>query len=562
MDSNIWLKNYPKGVSAEIDLSQFENLIQLLDYGCIKYRNLKAFSNMGQAMTFDEVMLASKHFASYIQNHTDLKPGDRIAIQMPNLLQYPVVLIGALRAGLVVVNTNPLYTPREMEHQLKDSGAKAIVILENFASKLESIIQNTDVKLVITTGVGDLIDGLKGKFINFAVRNIKKMVPKYTLPGNVNLCKALELGQEKPAIDVHRKQDDIAFLQYTGGTTGVAKGAMLTNKNILANVIQAGEWISGKLHPGSDVVLTALPLYHIFALTVNFFIFIYLGGHNILITNPREMRSMIKDIRKYGPSIMTGVNTLFNGLLNQEDFRELDFSNLNISVAGGMALQSDVAKRWKKITDSEIMEGFGLTEASPATHFNPADGRTRDGSIGFPLPSTQVKIVDDQDQEVAIGEIGELCIKGPQVMAGYWQRQDETDNVLKDGWLHTGDIAKASEDGYFYIVDRKKDMISVSGFKVFPNEVEDVLVSHPGVSEAACVGIPDEHTGEMVKAFVVRAGSVSVEELMEYCKANLTNYKRPRAIEFRDELPKSNVGKILRRPLRDEELAKRGAAKV
>jgi len=557
MENRYWHQYYPKGMPTDIDLTKYSSLTELLVLSCIKFRNQNAFVNMGQFLTYDDVLRLSEQFAAYLQNHTDLKPGDRIAIQMPNLLQYPVVLLGALRAGLIVVNTNPLYTPREMEHQFKDSGAKAIVILENFASHLDKIVANTDIKHVITTGVGDFIDGLKGKFINFAVRKIKKMVPEYHLPTAKTLPEVMEWGSDSTFTPVPQKLDDVAFLQYTGGTTGVSKGAMLTHGNLVANLLQIEAWKASAILPGQERIFTALPLYHIFALTVNCLVFMHVGALNILVTNARDLDSVMKAIKQYEPTFMTGVNTLFNALLNRPDFADLDFSKLKVAAAGGMAVQSDVVNRWKSTTGSLLMEGYGLTEASPVTHFNPMDGRDRIGSIGFPMPGTDVKIVNDAEEEVPFGEAGELCIKGPQVMAGYWNRPDETAKTIKNGWLHTGDIGVAFPDGFFKIVDRKKDMILVSGFNVYPNEIEEVISAHPKVKEVCAIGVPDEHSGEAVKVFIVRNGNVSVAELESYCKENFTGYKRPKYYEFRDELPKSNVGKLLRRPLREEELQKR-----
>lgn len=554
----VWLKHYPKGVPAQVDAGRYSSLIALWDESVKLYGKRPCISNMGLTLNYAKLDQLATQFAAYLQKHTTLRPGDRIAIQSPNLNSMPVALIGALKAGLVVVNTNPLYTEREMEHQLADSGAKAIVILENFASKLESVLPKTAIKHVILTRVADLLPFPKGCITNLVVRYVKKMVPKYHLPDAVPFGQALKDGARSTFHPVELKSDDLALLQYTGGTTGVAKGAMLTHGNIVGNVEQIAGWIGDRLKPGQEVIITAIPLYHIFAHTVNFWVFVKYGGLNVLITNPRDMRGFIKEMSKWPFTCITGVNTLFNGLLNQADFQQLDFSSLHLTVAGGMALQTAVAERWRKVTGKVLMEGFGLTETSPVTHFNPVDGRERSGSIGMPIPSTECAILDDDNQPVATGERGELCIRGPQVMKGYWNRPDETAKTLIDGWLHTGDIATMDPDGFFRIVDRKKDMILVSGFNVYPNEVEDVLAAHPKVLESAAISVPDEESGEAVKVFVVaRDKSLKQEELEQWCKENLTGYKRPKLYEFIGELPKSNVGKILRRPLREAELAKR-----
>jgi len=554
----VWLKHYPTGVPAQIDARRYPSLIALWDESVKLYGKRPCISNMGLTLSYAKLDQLATQFAAYLQKHTTLRPGDRIAIQSPNLNTMPVALIGALKAGLVVVNTNPLYTEREMEHQLADSGAKAIVILENFACKLESVLPKTAIKHVILTRVADLLPFPKGCITNLVVRYVKKMVPKYHLPDAVPFGQALKDGARSAFHPVELKPDDLALLQYTGGTTGVAKGAMLTHGNIVGNIEQIAGWIGDRLKPGQEVIITAIPLYHIFAHTVNFWVFVKYGGLNVLITNPRDMRGFIKEMGKWPFTCITGVNTLFNGLLNQAAFERLDFSSLHLTVAGGMALQTAVAERWRKLTGKVLMEGYGLTEAAPVTHFNPVDGRERSGSIGMPIPSTECAILDDDNQPVPAGERGELCIRGPQVMKGYWNRPDETASVLVDGWLHTGDIATMDPDGFFRIVDRKKDMILVSGFNVYPNEVEDVLAAHPKVLESAAISVPDDESGEAVKVFVVaRDKSLKQEELEEWCKENLTGYKRPKHYEFIGELPKSNVGKILRRPLREAELAKR-----
>jgi long-chain acyl-CoA synthetase len=471
---------------------------------------------------------------------------------MPNLLQYPIALFGALRAGLVVVNTNPLYTAREVKHQFNDSGAKAIIILANFAFNLEKILPDTGIETVIVTEIGDMLGGFKKTLVNFVVKRVKKMVPSYSLPEAVSFNKALDAGKgyeySKPDVNL----DDVAFLQYTGGTTGVSKGAALSNKNIVANILQCKQWFVG-LSEGNEVIITALPLYHIFALTVNCLLMTHVGAKNILVTNPRDMPAFIKDLKKYPFTIITGVNTLFNGLMNQPDFKSVDFSILKYAIGGGMAVQRAVADRWKEITGKVLAEGYGLSETSPLLSCNPLGGGERVGTIGLPAPSTEMKIMDESGNEVQIGEAGEICARGPQVMSGYWQRPDETSQVFHGDWFRTGDIGVMDEDGFFKVVDRKKDMINVSGFNVYPNEIEDVVASHDKVLEVAAIGVADEKSTEVVKLFVVKKeGSLTEEELKDYCKENLTNYKRPRHIEFREELPKSNVGKILRRHLREE----------
>jgi long-chain acyl-CoA synthetase len=553
----VWLKHYPAGVPAQIDAHRYPSLIALWDESVRLHGGRPCIANLGLTLRYAQVDKLSTQFAAFLQKHTTLQPGDRIAIQMPNLLALPIATLGALKAGLVVVNTNPLYTEREMEHQFRDSGAKAIVILDNFASKLEGVLAKTEIKHVIVTRIADLLPFPKGLITDLVVRYVKKMVPAYHLPGVTMFEQALKLGQHSTFHPVELTPDSLALLQYTGGTTGVAKGAMLTHGNLVANVEQIAGWIGDRLKPGREVIITAIPLYHIFAQTVNFWFFSKYGGLNVLITNPRDMPGFIKELGKWKFTCITGVNTLFNGLLNHPRFAQLDFSSLHLTVAGGMALQTAVAERWRAVTGVVLMEGYGLTEASPVTHFNPVDGRERSGSIGMPIPSTECAILDDDNQPLPAGERGELCIRGPQVMQGYWNRPDETAKTLIDGWLHTGDIATMDPDGYFRIVDRKKDMILVSGFNVYPNEVEDVLAAHPKVLEAAAIGIPDGEAGEAVKAFIVaRDSSLTAAELADWCKENLTGYKRPKYYEFLKELPKSNVGKILRRPLRDAELAK------
>ncbi|MGE5084801.1 MAG: AMP-binding protein [Bacillota bacterium] len=549
----IWLKNYPAGVPAEIDLSQYQSLMDIYDEAIKKFSQRKAFTNMGVSLTFSELDQKVSQFASFLQNELKLKKGDRIAIQMPNVLQFPVAAFAALRVGLTIVNTNPLYTAKEMQHQFKDSGVKAVVILANFANHLETILRDTQIESVVVTELADLFPTPKRILVNSVVKYIKKMVPAYHLPHAYTFRQALELGAMRPHQNIACKYEDIAFLQYTGGTTGVAKGAMLTHKNVLANMMQIRLWMTPKLNEGEEVAIAALPLYHIFALTVNCLAFLKMGAENILITNPKDIPGFIKELKKRPFTALSGVNTLFNALMNNPEFVTVDFSKVKVSVAGAMTLQRSVAEKWMALTKSVIVEGYGLTEASPVVTCNPIDGRDRVGTIGLPMPSTDVKLVNDDGQEVPLGESGELVCKGPQVMAGYWNRPDETAMVLKDGWLKTGDIAVVDNDGFFKIVDRKKDMILVSGFNVYPNEVEEVIASHPGVLEVAAIGVPDEHSGEIVKAVIVkRDPNLTSEEVIAYARKSLTGYKVPKLIEFRAELPKTNVGKILRRALRDE----------
>lgn len=551
----IWLKNYPKGVPQEINPELFESVTDLFEQSCKKWGDRSAFVNMGADLTFEELDYLSADFASFLQNVAGLKKGDRVAIQMPNVLQYPVVLYGALRAGCVIVNTNPLYTAREMKHQFKDSGAKAIVVLDNFAHTVQEILPETDIQTVVVTSIGDLLGFPKSWLVNGVVKYVKKMVPAYDIKGAYGFWEAMDLGGEKPFMPVQTTNDDIAFLQYTGGTTGVSKGAMLTHRNVIANMLQIGEWMKTNLKEGEEVALLALPLYHIFSLTVNAMALFYYGQTSLMITNPRDLPGFIKTLKKHPVSIFIGLNTLLNALMNHPDFKTIDFSHLKTGVAGGMALQKAVATRWKEMTGSTMCEGYGLTETSPVACCNPIDGSDKIGTIGLPLPSTNVKFIDDQGKEVAQGEAGEICIKGPQVMKGYWQRPDETDLVLsKDGWLKTGDIGQMDAQGFVKIVDRKKDMILVSGFNVYPNEVEDVIGSHPKVLEVAAIGVPDAKSTEVVKVFIVpRDPTLTEEEVISFCHKNMTGYKVPKYVEFRRELPKTNVGKILRRALRDPE---------
>ncbi|WP_109124374.1 long-chain-fatty-acid--CoA ligase [Dyella sp. C11] len=548
-----WLAHYPEGVPAQIDVNQYASVAAVVEEAFERFRHRPAFASFGKTLTYGQIDELSRQFAGYLTGTLKLVKGDRVAIMMPNVLQYPIALFGALRAGLVVVNTNPMYTARELKHQLEDAGAKAIVVLDNFAATLQQVVAETHVQHIVTTGVGDML-GAKGAVMNFVVKHVKKMVPAFEIPHAVRFNDALSQGAAHPLPSVQLGHDDIAFLQYTGGTTGVAKGAMLTHGNMVSNMLQAGAWIGANAKPGEEVIITALPLYHIFSLTANGLVFMRLGGLNWLITNPRDMPGFVKELKKSNFTALTGVNTLFNGLLNTPGFAELDFSRLHLSLGGGMAVQRAVAERWKKVTGVTLVEAYGLTETSPAACMNPLDLTDYNGSIGLPIPSTDVQIWSEENQPLPIGEVGELMVHGPQVMKGYWQRPDETAKVLgPDGWLHTGDIARMDANGYVYIVDRKKDMILVSGFNVYPNEVEDVVMQHPGVAEVAAVGVPDEHSGEVVKLFVVRKDpKLTVEELKKFCHDNLTGYKRPKLIEFRDALPKSNVGKILRRELRDE----------
>ncbi len=549
----VWLSSYPEGIPAEIDIHQYTSVVAVLEQACNQFRQRPAFYSMGKTISYDEVDRQSANFASYLLNTLKLKKGDRVALMLPNVLQYPIAIFGVLRAGLTVVNTNPMYTARELRHQLNDSGAMAIVVLDNFASTLSEVIKDTSIKHVMTTGVGDLLGFPKGMIVNFVARYIKKMVPDYQIPGSTRFADALSAGARAPAPKVDIGHEDIAFLQYTGGTTGVAKGAILTHRNMIANMLQSGAWIGRNSKEGEEIIITALPLYHIFALTANGLVFMRLGGLNVLIANPRDMKGFVEELGKHKFTALTGVNTLFNGLLNTAGFAELDFSSLHLSLGGGMAVQRAVAERWKKVTRCTLVEAYGLTETSPAVSMNPLDLSDYNGSIGLPLSSTNVALLDDNFQPVAPGMPGELCVKGPQVMRGYWQRQDETAKVIDEqGWLHTGDIATMDAKGYFYIVDRKKDMILVSGFNVYPNEIEDVIATHPDVLEVAAVGIPDDKSGEAVKVVIVKKDpELTADMIKAHCRTHLTGYKQPKVVEFRESLPKTNVGKILRRELRD-----------
>jgi len=550
----VWLKRYPADVPAEIDADHYTSLIEVFENAATRYADQPAFINMGEVMTFRKLEERSRAFAAYLQNELGLQKGDRVALMMPNLLQYPIALFGILRAGMVVVNVNPLYTPRELEHQLNDSGASAIVIVSNFAHTLEKVVFKTQVKHVILTRMGDQLSAAKGTLVNFVVKYIKRLVPKYHLPDAISFRSALQRGRRLQYVKPDVVNTDLAFLQYTGGTTGVAKGAMLTHRNMQANLAQAKAAYAPLLRDGQELVVTALPLYHIFALTVNCLLFVELGGRSLLITNPRDIPGMVKELAKYPFTAMTGVNTLFNALLNNEDFQKLDFSSLRLSVGGGMSVQKAVAERWEKLTGKHLLEGYGLTECSPLVSGNPHNLKHYSGSIGLPVPSTDIRLVDDEGKDVPAGKAGELWVKGPQVMLGYWQRPDATDEVLKEGWLATGDVVTVDDEGFIRIVDRKKDMILVSGFNVYPNEIEDVVSQHPKVLECAAIGVPSGASGEAVKICVVKKdASLTSEELLTHCRRHLTGYKVPKIVEFRDELPKSNVGKILRRELRDEQ---------
>jgi len=550
----IWLKEYPPGVPAEIDLNEFTSVKDILEKSCQRFADSPAYSNMGVTLRYRDIDRLSRDFAAFLQG-LGLDKRDRVAIMMPNVLQYPVALFGVLRAGMVVVNVNPLYTPRELEHQLNDSGAAVIVIVENFAHTLQQVLDKTMVKTVVMTQLGDLFPFPKRTLVNFVVKYLKKRVPAWKIPTTVPFRRALRAGAGQTLTDVPLNRNDLAFLQYTGGTTGVSKGAMLTHGNLVANLQQASAWLSSVSTPGKEIIVTALPLYHIFSLTVNGLTFMKAGGHNVLITNPRDMPGFVKELGKIRFTAITGVNTLFNGLLGTPGFDRLDFGALKLSMAGGMAVQRAVAENWRQVTGTPLIEGYGLTETSPLVTGNPLAVKEYNGSIGLPLPSTELSIRDDEDRELGIGQdqAGEICIRGPQVMRGYWNRPEETAKIMThDGFLRTGDVGYVDERGYVRIVDRKKDMILVSGFNVYPNEIEDVVALHPGVLEVAAVGVPDERSGEVVKIVVVRKDpALSAEALIDHCRQHLTGYKVPRRIEFRTELPKSNVGKILRRLLRD-----------
>lgn len=550
--TKIWHNAYDPGVPYEINPSEYSSINEMLEIAFKKYKTSPAFHNMGTTLTYEEIDTLSSKFASYLQNDLKLQKGDSVALMMPNILQYPVALFGILRAGMVAVNVNPLYTARELEHQLKDANVKAIVIFANSANVLEKVLSKTPVKHVMVTQIGDFLKFPKNYIVNFVIKNVKKMVPPFSIPSMLDFKSCVSQGDVKKFKKENVRPEDTAFLQYTGGTTGVAKGAVLTHKNIVSNMVQARSWIKDFITDGKEIIITPLPLYHIFSLTANCFVFSSIGALNVLITNPRDLPGFIKELSKWKFTALTGVNTLFNGLLNNDEFKKLDFSSLRLTLGGGMAVQKAVAERWKKVTGKPLIEAYGLTETSPAACINPMTLKEYNGFIGLPLPSTDVEIKDDDGKSVPIGEIGEICIRGPQVMAGYYNRPEETAKVMTtDGFFKTGDLGYMTENGFVKIVDRKKDMILVSGFNVYPNELEDVIAQHPKVLECAAIGIPDEKSGEVVKIFVVKKDdSLTQEELMKFCRENLTSYKVPKFIEFRAELPKSNVGKILRKDLR------------
>jgi len=551
----VWLEHYPPGVPAQADVFRYTSLKDLLEQSCARFRERPAFTNLGATLSYDELDHRSRAFGAWLQHEAGLKRGDRVAIMLPNLLQYPVALFGALRAGMVVVNVNPLYTARELQHQLADSGATAVVVLENFAATLEQAIPRTAVLHVITTRVGDLLPPLKGCLVNFAVKWIKRAVPRWRLPGALAFNTVLRRGARHDLHEVQLTQDDIAFLQYTGGTTGVAKGAVLTHGNLVANVEQTSAWIGSILREGEEVVVTPLPLYHVFALTANLLTFVKWGANNVLITNPRDIPGFIKELRSTRFTIISGVNTLYNKLLDDPGFDQVRQANggaLKLAVAGGMALQRAVAERWQQKMGVPLIEGYGLTEASPIVCANPVDISEFSGAIGMPIPSTRVEIRDDAGNALPPGEVGELCVQGPQVMRGYWNRADETAHVLSaDGWLRTGDVCEMDAHGWVRFIERSKDVVVVSGFKVYPNEVEDVLMQHPGVMETGVVGVPDDRSGEVVKAFVVkRDPTLTAAGLIAHCRTHLAAYKVPKQVEFRERLPKSPIGKVLRRELK------------
>jgi long-chain acyl-CoA synthetase len=548
-----WLDHYPAGVPAEIDLDEYAAIPDVFDAALARFGDHIAFSNMGKSITYQDLERMSRDFAGYLLGELKLKKGDRVAIMMPNCLQYPVAILGVLRAGLTVVNTNPMYTPRELKHQLTDSGASVLLVMDNFGQVAQEVLAQLPSVRAITTGLGDLLGFPKGAIVNFVLKHVKKMVPDYAIPAAVRFRDTLTLGRMHALPKLAVGPQDLAFLQYTGGTTGVSKGAMLTHRNLIANMQQAAAWVSTNAKPGQEIIVTALPLYHIFALTANCLVFMKLGARNHLITNPRDMPGFVKELKSVPFTAITGVNTLFNGLLHTPGFEQVDFSRLHLTLGGGMAVQRVVADRWKQVTGCTLAEAYGLTETSPAVCINPLDLHEYNGSIGMPVPSTEVCIQDDAGHPLPAGEVGELCVRGPQVMKGYWQRPEETVQVIDaQGWLHTGDLGRMDEQGYFYIVDRKKDMILVSGFNVYPNEVEDVIAMLPGVLEVAAIGVPDEKSGEAVKVFIVKKDpALTADVVKAFCRENMTGYKQPKLVEFRKELPKSNVGKILRKELRD-----------
>jgi len=553
----IWLDSYPEGVPENIDPNRYSSLVEVFEESAEKFADAPAFLNMGQEISYKQLEEQSRSFSAYLQNEFKLVKGDRIAIMMPNVLQYPIALFGALRAGLVIVNVNPLYTPRELEHQLKDSGAKAIIVMSNFADTLEKVIDKTPIEHVILTNIGDSLSPIKRTMVNFAVKYVKKMVPSFDLPQAVSMRKVLSKGRQSQYVKPKIIGDDLAFLQYTGGTTGLSKGAMLSHRNMVANLEQASAAYSPKISEGEETVVTALPLYHIFALTANCLLFMKFGARNLLITNPRDIPAFVKELSETRFTAITGVNTLFNALLNNDQFRQLDFSVLKLAIGGGMAVQRAVAKDWTEVTGMSLLEGYGLTECCPLVSVTPYDATGFTGNIGLPCASTEVRIMTESGEEAALGEPGELQVRGPQVMQGYYNNAAETAKVMDGDWFGTGDIATIDDKGFCKIVDRQKDMIIVSGFNVFPNEIEDVCAMHSSVSEVAAIGIPHDVSGEVVKVFVVKKhDALSDKELIAHCREQLTAYKVPKIIEFRDELPKTNVGKILRRTLREEEIKK------
>ncbi len=561
MNQNFFSDKYPQGVPASVDVEKYSNVVEVFNKSVKKFADRPAFTALGQTLNYGEIDRLSADFAAYLQNETNLQKGDRIAVQLPNLLQYPIVVFGAMRAGLIVVNTNPLYTEREMEHQFNDSGAKALVVLAQMAGKAERVVAKTQIEQVIVTQAGDLCSPLKRALVNFVIKNVRKEVEPYSLPGHKKLLDVLKVGAKTQYKEVEVAADDICVLQYTGGTTGVAKGAMLTNRNLVANMMQAHPFFImglGKNENASDSknIIAPLPLYHIYAFTVNCMILMETGNHNVLIPNPRDLPGFIKELKKWRVDAFLGLNTLFVGLCNNEDFRSLDFSSLKLTISGGMALTKDAADTWKKVTGCDVSEGYGMTETSPIASFNPP-GYSQLGTIGMPVPNTNCKVISEEGADLPLGESGELCVKGPQVMKGYWQRPEATaETITEDGWLKTGDVAVILEDGYMKIVDRKKDMIIVSGFNVYPNEIEEVVSSHPDIVECAAVGIPDPVSGEKVKIFAVSSNpALTAKDVTSFCRERLTAYKVPKLVEFREDLPKTNVGKILRRELRDEETA-------
>jgi len=548
----VWLKSYPPGIPEEVDLDAYASVTDVFEQAIARFGPSPCFSNLGTILTYDEMDRYTDQLASYLQSLPGMSPGDRVAVMMPNVLQNPIAIFAILRAGFTVVNTNPLYTPRELSHQLNDSGTRVIIVMENFCHTLEKVIADSPIEHVITTQLGDMLHFPKSLIVNLVVKYIKKMVPAFTLPQRVTFKQALRLGSAQPHRKVQLTHDDIAFLQYTGGTTGVAKGAMLTHGNMTANMQQASAWIRNVVEENKEVIITALPLYHIFSLTANCLTFMKVGALNYLITNPRDMPGFVKELQGLRFTALTGVNTLFNGLMNTPGFERIDFSSLKLSLGGGMAVQQPVAERWQKLTGTPLLEAYGLTETSPAVCINPLNLSEFSGSIGLPVPSTEVSIQDEDGNILAQGEVGELCVRGPQVMKGYWQKPEETAKVISsDGWLKTGDVAQMDEKGFIRIVDRLKDMILVSGFNVYPNEIESVIASHEGVLEVGVIGEPNDESGEVVKAVIVKKDpTLDAAAVIAHCRERLTGYKVPRIVEFRDELPKTNVGKILRRELR------------